>query len=155
MILAGDEIRRTQQGNNNAYCQDNEISWFDWLLAQKHGDGMLRFWTRMIEFRKTHSTLRRRFFFTGTVNERGLPDVSWHGCKLNSPGWSDPDARALGMTLGGFDGEPDIHVMLNMYWDSLEFEVPPVPGRQWFTTVDTDPTLDLMTSWTPERGCIS
>jgi glycogen operon protein len=137
MILAGDEIRRTQKGNNNAYCQDNAISWCDWTLAQTHRDGMLRFWKRMIEFRKVHSTLRRRFFFTGAVNERGLPDVSWHGCKLNSPGWSDSDARALGVTLGGFDGEADIHVMLNMYWDSLEFEIPSLVGRRWFKTIDT------------------
>lgn len=137
MILAGDEIRRTQRGNNNAYCQDNEISWFDWMLAQRYRDGMLRFWARMIQFRKTHSTLRRRFFFNGAFNERGLPDVSWHGCRLNQPGWSDPDARALGVTLGGFGGEPDLHVVLNMYWDSLEFESPSVPGRRWLKAIDT------------------
>lgn len=136
MILSGDEVRRTQKGNNNAYCQDNEIGWFDWTLAQKHHE-MFRFWKRMIEFRKTHSTLRQRFFFSGAVNERGLADVSWHGCKLNQPGWSDPEARALGMTLGGFDGEPDIHVMLNMYWESLELEIPPVPGRRWFRVINT------------------
>jgi isoamylase len=136
MILSGDEVRRTQKGNNNAYCQDNEIGWFDWTLVQKHYE-MFRFWKRMIEFRKTHSTLRRRFFFRGAVNERGLADVSWHGCTLNQPGWSDPEARALGMILGGFNGEPDIHVMLNMYWESLEFEIHSLTGKRWFRAIDT------------------
>ena len=136
MILAGDEIRRTQKGNNNAYCQDNEVSWFDWRRAEKNGE-LFRFWQRMIQFRKNHSNLRSAFFFDGKVNERGLADVSWHGTKLNSPGWSDPGARALGMTLGGFNGEADIHVMLNMFWDALDFETPPLRGRRWFKVVDT------------------
>ena len=136
MILAGDEVRRSQKGNNNAYCQDNEISWFDWNLMEKSRD-LFRFWKGMIEFRKHHPALRSRHFFTGAVNERGLLDVSWHGRKLNSPGWSDPQARSLGMTLGGFDGASDIHVMLNMHWARLEFEVPAVIGRKWFKAVDT------------------
>ena len=136
MFVAGDEIRRTQKGNNNAYCQDNEISWFDWNLAAENRD-MFRFWKGMIDFRKKHSTLRSRRFFSGAVNDRGLADVSWHGCKLNRPGWSDPQARALAMTLGGVDGEPDIHAMLNMYWDDLDFELPPLIGRNWWQVVDT------------------
>jgi glycogen operon protein len=56
---------------------------------------------------------------------------------LGNPGWSDPNARALAMTLAGFHGDPDLHVMLNMHWDSLEFELPEVAGRQWFKAVDT------------------
>ena len=136
MFVAGDEVRRTQKGNNNAYCQDNEISWFDWNLARENRD-MFRFWKGMIEFRKKYSTLRSRRFFNGSVNGRGLADVSWHGCKLNRPGWSDPEARALAMTLGGFEGEPDIHAILNMYWDDLDFELPPLIGRSWWQVVDT------------------
>jgi glycogen operon protein len=136
MFVAGDEVRRTQRGNNNAYCQDNEISWFDWNLVDKNRD-LCRFWKRMIEFRKNHPTLRERCFYDGAVNQRGLADVSWHGCRLNSPGWSDPNARALGMTLGGFDGEADIHVMLNMYWERLDFEIPQLTNRRWFKACDT------------------
>jgi isoamylase len=136
MILAGDEVRRSQKGNNNAYCQDNEISWFDWSLPAKNRD-MYRFWRGMIEFRKNHSQLRSRHFFNGARNERGLADVSWHGCKLNSPGWSDPEARALGMTLGGFDGGADIHVMLNMHSGTLDFEVPSLTDQRWFKAIDT------------------
>ena len=63
--------------------------------------------------------------------------MSWHGCKLNSPGWSDPEARALGMTLGGSNGEADIHVMLNMHSEALDFEVPPPGDRRWFKAIDT------------------
>jgi glycogen operon protein len=91
----------------------------------------------MIEFRKRHAALRRGQFFDGAVNERGLADVAWHGTKLNRPGWSDPEARALGMTLAGFDGDPDLHVMLNMYTDALDFELPTSPGRIWLRAVDT------------------
>jgi glycogen operon protein len=136
MFVAGDEIRRSQKGNNNAYCQDNEISWFDWNLVGKNS-ALLRFCKGMIRFRKMHAALRRDHFFDGEVNERGLKDVSWHGTKLNHPGWDDAGARALAMTLAGFGGDSDLHVMFNMYWDSLDFELPIVPGRHWFLAIDT------------------
>ncbi len=144
MILMGDEVRRTQKGNNNAYCQDNETSWLDWDLVEKDRD-LLRFWRLMARLRKRHSTLTCGRFFSGEVNERGLADVAWHGCRLNQPGWDDPDARVLAFTLGGFAGEPDLHVMLNMYWDRPDFEIPAVPGRQWCKAVDTaaEPPLDI------------
>jgi glycogen operon protein len=137
MILMGDEVRRTQRGNNNAYCQDNEISWFDWGLVKKNAD-LLRFWQRMIDFRKRHANLRRKSFFNGKSNDRGLKDVSWHGCKLNEPGWKDPNARVLAFTLAGFDAEEDIHAILNMYSEPLDFELPTVKGRPWHVAVDTD-----------------
>jgi glycogen operon protein len=136
MFAAGDEIFRSQKGNNNAYCQDNEISWFDWTLVKKHS-GLLRFFRNMIRFRKMHAAVRRDQFFNGSVNERGLKDVLWHGTKLNSPGWDDTGARALAMTLAGFDGDSDLHAMFNMFWESLEFELPVVPGRHWCLAVDT------------------
>jgi isoamylase len=136
MFTAGDEVRRTQKGNNNAYCQDNEISWFDWSLVDKNRE-LLRFWKGLTALRKRHSALRSKNFFRGEVNERGVPDVSWHGCLLNQPGWDDPGSRVLAFTLGGHNGEPDLHVMLNMHWGSLDFEVPAIGGRQWFMTVDT------------------
>jgi glycogen operon protein len=136
MFLAGDEVRRSQGGNNNAYCQDNEIGWFDWSGPERH-EGMQRFWRRIIEFRKTHKAVRLNSFFTGEVNERGLKDVAWHGTKLDCPGWDDGGAKALGFTLGGFDNDPDIHVMMNMHWDPLDMEVPAIAGRQWARSVDT------------------
>jgi glycogen operon protein len=144
MILMGDEVRRTQKGNNNAYCQDNDISWFDWGRVEDNRD-LLRFWRRLIDFRKRHASLRRRTFFDGRSNERGLKDVSWHGGRLNEPGWDDPNTRALAFTLAGFDGEEDIHVLLNMHWDPIDFDLPPVAGRRWHLAVDTAeaPPLDV------------
>jgi glycogen operon protein len=89
--------------------------------------------------------MHRGQFFVGTKNERGLSDVAWHGTKLNSPGWDDPGGRALGVTLAGFEGDGDIHIMLNMYWESLDFELPSFPGRIWLRAVDTSqaPPLDI------------
>ncbi|MGD0442752.1 MAG: glycogen debranching protein GlgX [Edaphobacter sp.] len=136
MFVAGDEARNTQHGNNNAYCQDNEISWFDWGRPEKHAD-LLRFWRRMIEFRKRHAVVRMNAFYTGEVNKRGLKDVAWHGTKLDSPGWDDSQARALGFTLAGVDQDPDIHMMMNMYWEALDMDVPVITGRQWARVVDT------------------
>jgi glycogen operon protein len=136
MFLAGDEVRNTQYGNNNAYCQDNEVGWFDWRMTEKHAN-LYRFWRRMIEFRKKHAAVRKNSFFTGEVNNRGLKDVTWHGTKLYSPGWDDSQARALGFTLAGFGQDPDIHVMMNMYWEPLDMDVPAIPGRQWARVIDT------------------
>jgi glycogen operon protein len=136
MMVAGDEVRRTQRGNNNAYCQNNEISWFDWDRARRNED-VFRFFKEMISFRRVHSIVRRPDFFAGETNDRGLPDIAWHGCKLNSPGWSDPSASALAFTMGGFDGDEDLHAMLNMSGQDLEFEIPSLPGRRWWRAVDT------------------
>ncbi len=136
MILGGDEVRRTQQGNNNAYCQDSEISWFDWTLPEKHND-LFRFWSSIITRRTSHASLHRPRFFNGQLNERGVPDISWHGYELNSPGWHDAEARILAYTMGGFDGDPDLHVIMNMHWEGANFQLPTVPGRKWYRSADT------------------
>ena len=145
MLVMGDEARQTQYGNNNAYCQDNEITWFDWTRLDTHSD-LIRFASELIAFRRSHETLRRSRYFTGEVNARGLADISWHGAKLHSPGWNDPGSKVLAFTLGGFpnkkpmgktDGDEDIHVMMNMDWMDIEFEIPTVPGRHWHKFIDT------------------
>ncbi len=136
MITAGDEVRRTQHGNNNAYCQDSPLSWFDWDLVNTHGD-LLRFWRGLIALRRAHPALRRDRFFAGEINPRSLSDIAWHGLELDRPGWDDHEARALAFTLGGTDDEADFHIMMNMYWDDLEFQIPEVPGRTWFRAVAT------------------
>lgn len=168
MIVAGDEVKRTQKGNNNAYCQDNEISWFDWNLVEKNAD-IFRFFKLMIEFRNCYCNpaLRRSHFFNGEVNERGLADISWHGCKLHSPGWQDPNSRVLAYTLAGFEGHADIHIMLNMYWENLEFEIPLLQDRRWYKVVDTaepspsdivekgkEPTVDGHTYYVKNRSVV-
>jgi glycogen operon protein len=137
MIMAGDEVRRTQHGNNNAYCQDNETSWFDWTLPEKHA-GLLRFFRAMIAFRKSHYILHRRHFLTcQQTNARGVTDMSWHGCKLFCPGWEDPGSAVLALTLGDRGDGADLHIMLDMDGQDLEFEVPVVVGRGWYRAVDT------------------
>jgi isoamylase len=136
MILGGDEFHRTQLGNNNAYCQDNEISWYDWDLVTEHA-GTVRFFSEMIAFRKRHATLRKDDFFGGSVNARGVPEVSWHGCRLNEPGWNDPLCRVLSFTLGGLHDNPDLHVILNMYDLGLDFELPQIDGQRWAVAIDT------------------
>ena len=142
MFVAGDEVRRTQKGNNNAYCQDNEISWFDWTLLEKNYD-IFRFFKQMIAFRKSHPTLQRSRFFTGQINQRGLPDISWHGCRLHSPGWYDPSSRVLAFTLGSFSEQEnsvydaDLHIILNMEWEDLDFEIPALAERKWYKVIDT------------------
>ena len=136
MFLAGDEVRRTQSGNNNAYDQDNPISWFDWDLVNKNS-ALFRFWKLMIEFRMKHKALRRDKFFTGERNKRDLLDVAWHGKNLKDPGWLDPYPRALAMTLAGFNREQDIYVAMNMWVQPLHFEVPIVRDWSWYGAVDT------------------
>jgi glycogen operon protein len=154
MLLMGDEARRTQGGNNNAYCQDNEISWLDWRLVDEHAD-LVRFTSELIALRRRYPNLRRSSWFTGRVNARGLRDVEWHGTRLLSPGWNDPSSRVLAFTLAGFPGDgaddlqahdTDLHVVLNLEWQDLDFEIPAVPGRRWVRVVDTGarPPLDIV-----------
>ena len=136
MLLGGDEIRRTQGGNNNAYNQDNATSWFDWTMASSNRE-VLRFVQRIIAFRKAHPALWQPHFYAGKVNDRGVADITWHGTKLGSPGFDDPNGRALACTIAGFGSDRDLHVMMNMFWEPLDFEVPLDPRRTWHIAVDT------------------
>jgi glycogen operon protein len=138
MILAGDEVLRTQEGNNNAYCQDNELSWMDWRLAPEASD-MLRFVREMIALRKRHPGLRRRRFLTGCASAgRQYPDVAWHGERLDEPAWHDGSARLLAFTLAGEeDGEQLLHIILNMDDCVRTVALPSVEGRRWRRIVDT------------------
>jgi glycogen operon protein len=138
MILAGDEALRTQRGNNNGYCQDNELSWFDWTLTEKNRE-MLRFVTKMIAFRKRHHCLMRRHFLTGKKKEDlPFPDVTWHGTKLSEPLWNDPDAQIMAYTLGRQkEGEEDLHIVFNMSDQVVEMPLPSLSGRTWYRAIDT------------------
>lgn len=138
MLLAGDEVLRTQRGNNNAYCQDKSVGWFDWTLLERHRD-MFRFVSGMIAFRKRHPCLMRDRFLTGEKTaDRNIPDVIWHGAKLNRPPWKDGDTRVLGFTLAAVaPGEEDVHVMMNMSPENILVELPKVDGQGWFLAVDT------------------
>ena len=136
MFLMGDEVRRTQRGNNNAYCQDNELSWFDWRQCEEQPH-LLRFCSMLCRARRRYSVLRRGQYFDGSINPRGLPDVSWHGTELWKPRWDHPESRELAFTLGGPEGGNDLHVILNMHWQRRDFELPDVEGCAWHRVLDT------------------
>ena len=137
MLLAGDEVLRTQGGNNNAWCQDNPVSWFDWRLTETNGD-MLNFVRQMIALRRRHPTLSRRHFLTGKPeNGSTRPDVAWHGAEPGSDPW-DSGSRFLAFTLAGCgDKEEDLHVLINMSERSESVPIPTVDGKRWHLAVDT------------------
>ena len=143
MILMGDEVGRTQHGNNNTYCHDNDLNWFDWWLVEENAE-LLRFFRSMIAFRHAHPALRSCDHLRHTdYKDAGLPDISWHGTQAWRPDWSGT-SRVLAFMLsghhakGGRTGDNDIYVAMNSYWDSLDFELPkPSPGRQWHVAIDT------------------
>ncbi len=133
MLLGGDEFLRTQGGNNNAWCQDNAVSWVDWSLAEKNA-GFLRFVREMIALRKRHPALRRRNFLRGT-------DVIWHGVHPYKPdfsSWSRSLALALDGRRTGREPDRDIYMAFNAWIGTLNFRIPPSPhGRPWHRVVDT------------------
>jgi isoamylase len=138
MLLAGDELCRTQGGNNNAYCQDNEISWFDWRLRERNA-GMFRFFQQIIAFRKRNPGLLRGRFFTGEVGPHGWRDIAWHGLKPKEPAWSDQESRCLAFTLVESLSVPALQVMFNMGGAEACFELPEPPNGApaWLLVIDT------------------
>jgi glycogen operon protein len=138
MILSGDEVLRTQGGNNNAWCQDNEVGWFDWRLVERNAD-MLRFVSELVALRRRHPSLRRRRFLQGRPRAGArLADIAWFAPDGGAPDWDAAEARALSFTLGAVaEGEADVHLMLNMGARMESFRVPENPGRQWFLALDT------------------
>lgn len=144
MLLAGDESLRTQNGNNNAYCQDNELSWLDWdRMASLEGRQMTAFVARVIALRKTHPLLREtRFLFGDREVLPGLFDVGWfdeHGDPLTIEAWQDPEGRAFTLRRAGpgLNGETEVLLMmLNASAETLRF-VPPAPHLEWHVLLDT------------------
>jgi glycogen operon protein len=139
MLLAGDEFLRTQQGNNNAWCQDNDISWIDWSLAETHAD-FLRFTRMAIALRRRHPALRRRAFFRGKGQDQRA-DIVWHGIEPYQPDFSWT-SRTLAFCLDGSqtgrDSDHDFYVAFNSWRQSLSFFIPPAPnGKPWRRIIDT------------------
>jgi glycogen operon protein len=135
MLLMGDEVRRTQRGNNNAYCQDSDINWFDWSLLERHPD-IHRFVKVLVGFRQ-----RRDVVAEGTVLSLNQllrrTHIEWHGVALKRPDWSD-QSHSLAFTLRTLQRRFLLHVMLNAYWEPLTFELPPVTAEQgWRRCIDT------------------
>ena len=141
MILGGDELLRTQQGNNNAWCQDNPVSWVDWTLQQRNAD-FLRFTRMIIAVRRSHPVLRRRTFFSAS-RASGPPEILWHGVEPSRPDFG-PESRALAFALDGRRTDRpgvidrDIYVAVNASPRPLDFRIPAGPsGRPWRRAVDT------------------
>jgi glycogen operon protein len=144
MLDGGDEFGRTQQGNNNAYCQDNAISWFDWSSVDEE---MLGFTRRLIGLRREHPVFRRRRFLTGVE----ATELRWYtpaGAEMTSDDWADPSAHSIAVYLDGADdpdlaadGTPlqddDFLMLINAWWEPLDFSVPPTPTPAWQLEIDT------------------
>jgi glycogen operon protein len=151
MFLMGDEARRSQRGNNNAYCQDNETSWFNWDLLSKHSD-VLRFVKLLIDRRVLRDVEheRRRVSLTQVLRES---KHSWHGVKLNQPDWS-PTSHSIAI-CGELKNEGVLtHIIFNAYWDPLDFELPVLEGGfgPWLRWIDTslDPPHEIC-EWNREN----
>jgi glycogen operon protein len=148
MLLMGDEVRRTQRGNNNAYSEDSDLSWFDWGLLERHAD-VHRFVKSLIAFRRRRDIVLEPEKLS--LNELLLrARIEWHGVALRRPDWSE-SSRALAFTLQSVSGLFLLHGMLNAYWEPLTFELPPVPaeGREpWRRWIDTArPSPDDIAAW--------
>jgi len=136
MLLMGDEVRRSQQGNNNAYCQDNELSWFDWTAAEREGD-LLRFTQGLIQLVQSLKVYSIEHLLRVTESWSHEPHIVWHGVRLGQPDWGD-DSHTLAFTVRYPDAREQLHVMLNAYWAPLNFEVPLPGGRErWHRIIDT------------------
>jgi len=129
MLLGGDEFRRTQRGNNNAYCQDNEVSWFDWSLLEKHRD-IQRFTRGMIGFRRAHPVLRRENFYTEA-------DIKWFAPNGAAPEWAAQRQKSFACLILG-QTEPDLFLLFNADASPVDFSIPVLPvGKIWCLAVDT------------------
>lgn len=152
MLLAGDAIGHTQSGNNNAYCQDNEISWLDWS-PEKVDHDLLAFAQRVVAVRKDHPVFRRRNFFQGRqIRGAGVKDIAWlrpDGEEMTDEEWTNDFARCLGVSLSGRAadevderGQP-VHddnflLLMNAHHEEIPFVVPEAPsGSGWFAILDT------------------
>lgn len=135
MILMGDEVRRTQLGNNNAYCQNNEMSWFDWNLCEKHAD-IHHFVQHLIHGRLQRDISQAEYSMSlNQLLHKGL--ISWHGVRLNHPDWS-VQSHSIAFTIQSLSGGIIMHYMLNAYHEALEFELPQLKNDAcWKRWIDT------------------
>ena len=129
MLLAGDEFRRTQGGNNNAYCQDNETSWVDWANLEQHQE-IHRFAHGMLAFRRAHPVLSQEHFYTDD-------EIRWFNPQLGSPNWADPKCKQFACLIDG-NGEDSLYLLFNAGSEEASFGLPPLPmGYRWYLAADT------------------
>ena len=151
LLLGGDEFARSQHGNNNCYCQDNELTWFDWGQVAKHSD-QVEFTARLCRLREQHPVFRRRQFFHGSpAPGTSRDDLDWYrpdGIAMDSQDWSDSGARAVTVALSGDTGDPTrpddpFLILINSWWEPLDFKLPEsVRDLGWQVEIDTaDPAV--------------
>ncbi|MFN2109718.1 MAG: glycogen debranching enzyme, partial [Anaerolineae bacterium] len=129
MLLGGDEFRRTQGGNNNAYCQDNETSWYDWGRLEQHGE-IFRFTRGMIAFRRAHPILSEEHFYADG-------EIQWFGPQGGLPNWADPKEKQFACLIHE-DVQKALYLMFNAGTDAVDFSLPSVlSGAQWYLAIDT------------------
>ncbi|MGA1826482.1 MAG: glycogen debranching protein GlgX [bacterium] len=134
MITAGDECARTQQGNNNAYCHDNEISWLNWSCKEEYAE-LHRFFRLLITFRKNRPALRRRSYVSD--EQDCFPPISWHGFSREKPDWNN-ESRSLGVLIPGASNDHDIFLIVNAHCEGHLFELPVSQhGKSWWRVLDT------------------
>jgi isoamylase len=140
MLMAGDEFGRTQRGNNNAYCQDNEISWVDWSLADKH-QALVAFVRRLAAIRRDRVELRRDTFLKGSRIANQSRDVMWwhpRGHEMREQDWHDPQLRSIAIAIGGHESGVDLLLLLNPQNEACDFSLPaPTQGRSWRVLIDS------------------
>ncbi len=168
MLLSGDEFLRSQQGNNNTWCQNNALGWVDWRQMESHHD-MLHFVCAMIALRKRHPNLQRRRFFSGArMDGARFADIQWHSEKIGSPDWTGSGSRLLAFTLGETaKQEIALHIMMNMSEASQSFELPILDDSRWRRAVDThlptpqdivspdcQPAVDASHYWVAARSIV-
>jgi glycogen operon protein len=129
MLLGGDEFRRTQGGNNNAYCQDNETSWHDWNCMERHGE-ILRFTRGLIAFRRAHPVLSKEQFYTEA-------EIHWFGPQGGLPNWADPAENRFACLIEE-EEQRALCLMFNAGADAVDLSLPPMlPETRWYLAVDT------------------
>ena len=144
MLLMGDEVRRTQLGNNNAYCQDNELSWFDWSQVEQQFD-LWCFVKKLINFTQKLELFSQESLLEVTDKSK-KPHLTWHGTKLHQPDWAYY-SHSLAYSICHPEAGEHLHIMLNAYWEALNFELPtPEVGKCWYIIIDTSHSL-------PENVC--
>ncbi|SCM75905.1 Glycogen operon protein GlgX homolog [uncultured Pleomorphomonas sp.] len=143
MVLAGDECSNSQDGNNNAYCQDNRIGWVDW---SDDDPTLPTFVARLADLRKKHSALSRPEFLTGARNEMGQPDVVWfnnHGERMTEQDWENPHSKCLTLRLAPvLESEAPLLIMLNASHVAVRFQIPPGHPGDWEVVLATDESLE-------------
>ena len=139
MLLMGDELGRTKQGNNNTYCQDNELNWLDWNLLETNAD-LFRYTQQLIAFRQAHPALRRATHLRyENENSVGCADISWHGIAVGQPDWGKNSHTLAFMLCNDQAYDNPIYVAINMHWKNHMFELPPLPHPQnWHLFADTN-----------------